>query len=52
MRDRVSVPFTIPNLHTQHNMWSYFFFRTYLYGKDPLTFTGPEHYAFQVRTHA
>lgn len=31
-------------------MWSYFWFRTYLYGKDPLSFTGPEHYAFQVKS--
>jgi hypothetical protein len=33
---------------TQHNMWSYFWFRVYLHGKDPLSFTGPEHYSFQV----
>ena len=35
--------------NAQHNMWSYFWFRIYLLGKDPFSFTGPEHYAFQVR---
>jgi len=36
------------HIRNQHNMWSYFWFRAYLNGKDPLTFTGPEMYAFEM----
>jgi hypothetical protein len=36
----------IPFLIIEHNMWKYLWFKVYLDAKDPLNFTGPEHYAY------
>ena len=36
------------HISSQHNMWAYHWFRCYLTSKDPLSFTGPEHYAFEM----
>ena len=30
---------------TEHNMWKYLWFKLHLQAKDPLNFSGPEHYA-------
>ena len=30
----------------EHNVWKYLFFKIYLDLKDPLSFSGPEHFAF------
>ena len=37
------------NVHIkdEHNMWKYVWLKYYLLEKDPLLFTGPEHYAFE-----
>ena len=34
------------HIHDEHNMWKYLFFKIYLDLKDPLSFSGPENYAF------
>lgn len=33
------------HIKDEHNMWKYLFFKLYLDLKDPLSFSGPEHYA-------
>merc|ERR1711871_478095 len=34
------------HIHEEHHMWNYLFFQIFLDEKDPLSFSGPEHYAF------
>jgi hypothetical protein len=34
------------HIMNEHNMWKYLWFKLYLEAKDPLTFSGPEHYAY------
>jgi hypothetical protein len=43
--EQVGVSFT-HHILNEHNMWKYLFFKMYLDLKDPLSFSGPEHYAF------
>jgi hypothetical protein len=33
------------HIEDEHNMWKYLFFKIYLDVKDPLSFSGPEHFA-------
>lgn len=43
--EQVGISFS-HHIHDEHNMWKYLFFKIYLDVKDPLSFSGPEHFAF------
>jgi hypothetical protein len=40
----------VHHVKEEHNMWKYLWFKLYLEAKDPLTFSGPEHYAHTLMT--
>lgn len=37
----------LKHIRLEHNMWKYVWLKEYLLEKDPLLFSGPEHFAFQ-----